>query len=213
MPTLSGPDRPALSFGADSIVIMLHGRGSNGNDLIGLSRVFSDALPTTAFYAPNAPHSFEDAPTGFQWYSTATPESRTQGVRDIASTVNAYIDELLAEQRLAPSRAILLGFSQGCITSLHLGPRRERPLAGVVGLSGAMVTGDTLQAEIANQAPILLVHGEDDTVLPPERSSEAHETLQTVGVPSELHIIPGLPHAIDQRVVDLSIEFIQRVLA
>lgn len=192
---------------------MLHGRGSDGNDLIGLSSAFADALPTTAFYAPNAPHSFEDAPVGFQWYSTATPEARVQGVRDIAPVVDAYIDELLADQRLAPSRAVLLGFSQGSITSLHVAPRRERPLAGVVALSGAMPTADTLAAEAANKTPILLVHGEDDKVLPPERSVEAHKALEAAGVPAELHIVPGLPHAIDQRVVALATEFIQRVLA
>ena len=65
---------------------------------------------------------------------------------------------------------------------------------------------------MANKAPVLLVHGEDDQVLPPEGSAEAHKALEAVGVPAELHILPDLPHAIDQRVLALATEFMQRVL-
>jgi phospholipase/carboxylesterase len=192
---------------------MLHGLGSNGNDLIGLSRALADDLPNTAFYAPDAPDPFEGGPTGFQWYSRSSPEARVAGVRQVAPLVDAFVDDLLEKHELAPSRCILLGFSQGCIVSLHTAPRRQRPLAGVVGFSGAMVSGETLADELANRTPILLVHGADDTVLPSERTEEARQVLSSLDVPNEVHILPGLPHSIDQRGVQLAADFMRRQFA
>ena len=192
---------------------MLHGLGSNGNDLIGLSRALADDLPNTAFYAPDAPDPFEGGPTGFQWYSRSSPEARVAGVRQVAPLVDAFVDDLLEKHELAPSRCILLGFSQGCIVSLHTAPRRQRPLAGVVGFSGAMVTGETLADELANRTPILLVHGADDTVLPSERTEEARQVLSSLDVPNEVHILSGLPHSIDQRGVQLAADFMRRQFA
>ena len=214
MAVLSGPQRQPQSGGApDSIVVMLHGRGSDGDDLIGLARAFDGALPNTAFYAPDAPDHFEEGPFGFQWYSRSTPEVRVGGVREVAPLVNAFVDELLEKHELAPSRCVLLGFSQGCVVSLHVAPRRERALGGVVGFSGAMVTGDTLPDELANRAPVLLVHGADDSVLPAERTTEAGEVLTGLDIPNEVHILPGLPHAIDQLGTQLATDFMQRVFA
>ncbi len=214
MAVLRGPQRqPQSGDTPDSVVVMLHGRGSDGNDLIGLSRAFANDLPRTAFYAPDAPDPFEDGLVGFQWYSLGSPDARAGGVRQVAPLVDAFVDELLEQHELMPSRCVLLGFSQGCIVSLHVAPRRKLALGGVVGFSGAMVTGDTLADELANRAPILLVHGADDRVLPAERTTEAGQVLSSLEVPNEVHILPGLPHAIDQRGIQLAVDFMRRVFA
>jgi len=211
--TLTGPNRlPKSGTSADSLVVLLHGIGASGDDLIGLADAWADALPHTAFHSPNAPHHFDDAPFGYQWYSRRTDQLRAQGLHEVEGTVNAYVDDLLAQHELTPVRCVLVGFSQGSIVSLHVAPRRKTALGGVVSFSGRMVTADTLREELANRTPICLIHGAEDPVLPSEGSVEGAAVLAELGVPHELHVLPGLRHAIDERGLEKATQFIHRVL-
>ena len=213
MVELAGPHHPPRSGGApDSLVVLLHGRGSSGDDLIGLADMFADGLPGTAFYSPDAPHPFAEGGFGYQWYSPRTNEDRISGLLSVAPTVNAYVDELIAEHGIEPTRVILLGFSQGAMVSLHTVPRREVGLAGVVAFSGAMATADTLKAEIANKTPMLLVHGAEDPVLPARGTETAAALLTELGVPTELYVLDGLGHSIDRRGIEAASAFMKRAL-
>jgi phospholipase/carboxylesterase len=127
-------------------------------------------------------------------------------------TINGFIDGLLEQYGLSPAQCILLGFSQGAITSIHTGPRRDIPLAGVVGFSGAMFTGDTLVDELKSRSPFVLIHGAEDQVLPASGTKEAGRRFDEVGVPVEVHILPGLGHTIDRRGLEIASEFMKRVL-
>jgi phospholipase/carboxylesterase len=212
MPILGGPSHPSKSGGKpDSLVVMLHGLGSNGDDLISLADMWADVLPNTAFHAPNAPHPFDYASSGFQWYSRQTEESRRDGVRAVTDTVTDYVDELLDQYGLEPTRCVQVGFSQGSIVSLHVVPRRQRPLAGLVAFSGFMATADTLHDEIANKTPITLIHGEEDATLPSSHSEDAGQVLTKLEVPNEVHILPGLGHSIDMRGIELSTRFMTNI--
>ena len=212
LPTLSGPQQPPKSGGApDSLVIMLHGIGSNGDDLMGLAPYFADALPNTAVHAPNAPEPYADAGFGYQWYPRHAMPHDGNAER-VEQTVNAYIDELLQEYGLDVSRCVLLGFSQGSIVSLHVAPRRSTAVAGVVAFSGSMPTAATLGQEKASAPPMLLIHGTEDRVLEPGESESAAKKLSELGVPVTLHILPGLGHSIDQRGIAIAIEFMKQVL-
>ncbi len=192
--------------------MVLHGIGADGNDLIPLADQFAGALPDTAFHAPDAPSPFSEAPFGRQWYARDPWEARADGVRKVEPVVNAFIDELLDSYGLDPSRCVLLGFSQGSIVSIHAAPRRAAALGGVVALSGAMITGDTLEAELASKPPFVLVHGVDDTVLPPAETEAAAAKLTAAGVPVAVHLLPGLAHGIDERGIAIAAEFMQGVL-
>ena len=192
---------------------MLHGIGASGADLISLADRFSGALPDTAFHSPDAPSPFAEAPSGRQWYARSPWEARAEGVRQVEPVVNAFIDELLEGYGLDPSRCVLLGFSQGSIVSIHTAPRRPAAIGGVVALSGAMITGDTLEAEVASKPPFVLVHGIDDTVLPSAESEAAAAKLTAAGVPVALHLLPGLAHGIDERGIAIATEFMREVLA
>jgi phospholipase/carboxylesterase len=212
VPTLSGPSCPTRSGNAaTSVVILLHGRGSNGDDLSGLVDVIGDALPDTVFYSPNAP--FELGGFGFVWYEADPSGGRERGLREIEPVINEFISELLEEYGLPPSKCALIGFSQGTIVSMHVAPRRTEQLAGVVGFSGAMFTGDSLASELASKPPFVLVHGEEDSVLASRETESAGKRFEEVGVPVEMHILPGLTHSIDKRGLDIGVEFLQRVLA
>src|SRR5208337_2775220 len=129
---LSGPFRPPASGGRPSrLVILLHGLGADGNDLIGLGPYWARSVPTAEFLSPNAPFPCDMAPYGYQWYSSQdrTPEAALAGVRAAAPILEGFIDDVLAERGLDDSDLALVGFSQGTVMSLYVGLRRSRPVA------------------------------------------------------------------------------------
>lgn len=211
MTTLSGPSRSPRSGAAPkSLVVLLHGRGSNGDDLIGLADAIAGHFPDTAFHSPNAPVALGGG--AYQWFVVDGMESREPGLQSVAPIVNEFIDGLLEEYGLPSSKCVLMGFSQGTITSVHVAPRRADQLAGVVGFSGAMYSGSSLADEMQSKPPFMLIHGDADLVLDSRETELAAKRFEEVGVPVSMHILPGLPHSIDQRGLSLAVGFIERVL-
>ena len=207
---VDGPCVPPASGGAPrSIVILAHGYGSNGEDLIGLAPYWRQALPDTLFIAPNAPEACPDAPGGYQWWPVWSADRRA-GVRSAAPILNAFIDAELARHGLAEDRLALVGFSQGTMLSLYAGPRRERQIAGIVGYSGMMIEGD--EEELHTRPPVLLAHGDEDPMIPIAAFERAEETLTRLGFPLTTHVSHGLGHSIDIDGLRLGGAFLLRVL-
>jgi phospholipase/carboxylesterase len=166
---LNGPEVPPASGGAaKSLVILLHGYGSNGEDLIGLAPYWRAALPDTHFISPNAPEPCPGAPGGYQWWglTSLSPAARAAGVRQPAPLLDAFIDAQLERHGLSEDRLALVGFSQGTMMALHIGPRRTRQLAGIVGFSGMLADPEALASEVKTKPPVLLIHGAADPTLP-----------------------------------------------
>ena len=208
---LDGPRVTPASGGAPrSIVILAHGYGSNGEDLIGLAPHWRQALPDTLFIAPNAPEPCADAPGGYQWWPVWSADRR-EGVRNAAPVLDAFIDAELARHGLAEDRLALVGFSQGTMLSLYVGPRREKQIAGIVGYSGMMIEGD--EAELRTRPPVLLVHGDVDPMIPIAAFQRAEAALKRLGFPLTTHISRGLGHSIDIDGLRLGGAFLARVLA
>jgi len=210
LPALDGPRVPPLSGTARSLVILAHGYGSNGADLIGLVPHWREALADTAFVSPNAPYDCPGAPGGFQWWGFGAGGTRSDGVKSAAPILDAFIDAELARLGLGDDRLALVGFSQGTMLSLYVGPRRERQIAGIVGLSGALI--DTGEAP-RTRPPILLVHGDEDPMVPIDAFYRAKETLEREGFELTTHVSPGLGHGVDLAGLTLGKRFLSRVLA
>jgi phospholipase/carboxylesterase len=212
----NGPRLAPLSGGKpNSIVILLHGVAANGRDLLFLAHAWRELLPDTEFIAPDAPFACDYAPAGRQWFSLQdrTPEKLLAGLQDAATILDRFFDEVLASRRLADSRLALAGFSQGAATAIYAGLHRRKPLAGVAAFSGALPWTAQLQREIASRSPILLVHGEADTVVPFPSMDRTRATLEALGVPVQAVARPGLGHAIDDVGIALAAEFFQNVLS
>jgi phospholipase/carboxylesterase len=200
MPQLSGPSRPPASGGKPSrLVILLHGLGADGNDLIGLAPHWARLLPTAEFLSPNAPFPCDMAPYGYQWYSSQdrTPEAALAGVRAAAPILDAFIDEARAKRGLDDSDLALVGFSQGTVMSLYVGFRRYQPIAGIVGFSGRLLAPELLANELRSRPPTLLVHGTDDPLVPYTALAESETALKGADVAVETMTSVGIGHSID----------------
>ncbi|HEY5105245.1 MAG TPA: dienelactone hydrolase family protein [Caulobacteraceae bacterium] len=209
--SIDGPRVPPASGGAPrSIVILVHGYGSNGADLISLAPYWRAALPDTLFVAPNAPELCPGAPGGYQWWPVWNAD-RTAGVRGAAPVLDAFIDAEMDKAGLADDRVALVGFSQGTMLALHVAPRRARALAGVVGYSGMLIDAD--ETQVLTRPPVLLIHGDADPMVPIAGFHSASASLKRLGFELTTHVSPGLGHSIDAPGLKLGEAFLARVLA
>jgi phospholipase/carboxylesterase len=196
---LDGPTLEPRTGTARKLVVLCHGLGADGNDLIGLAPEWAQALPDAAFVAPNAPFPCEGAPMGRQWFAL-WDRSQAQleaGVRMAAGILNGWLDEQLGARNLLASDCALMGFSQGAMTSLFAALRRPEPVGAVLAFSGALLGAETLAAEVTARPPVLLVHGEADPVVPVAASRAAEAALRAISIDVTARYVPGLPHGID----------------
>jgi phospholipase/carboxylesterase len=213
-PLLDGPRlAPASGGAARQLIVLMHGVGADGNDLIGLAPHIAQALPDAAFVSPHAPVPYDMAPFGRQWFSLIdrSPSRLLDGVRVAAPIVDRFIDLELQRHGLDDSQMALVGFSQGTMTALHTGLRRVSPCAGILGYSGVLIGADILESDLQVRPPIMLIHGDDDPVV----SYTLHEltvaALEAHSVPVEAHTRHGFGHSIDEEGLALGIAFLQRV--
>ncbi len=196
------------------LVVLLHGLGADGNDLISLAPIFAQVLPGAAFVAPNAPFPCDMAPIGRQWFSfqDRAPEAVLAGVRAAAPHLGAFIDAELERAGLGDERLALVGFSQGTMMALHIALRRPRPCAAVIGYSGAVVAPQLLAAEIESRPPVLLVHGDADEIVPFSSMAAAQQALRENGLLVHSEPRPGLGHGIDETGLQLGATLLQQTL-
>jgi phospholipase/carboxylesterase len=215
LPKLTGPSlQPAAGGAPGEIILLLHGYGSNGADLLGLAPLWRHARPHALFVAPNAPERCTGVPGGFQWWAL-TEISRAgiaAGAARAAPALDAYIDGLLAEHRLGADRLVLVGFSQGTMMALHVGIRREAQVAGIVAYSGMLADNGKLAADVRSKPPILLIHGASDPVVPPLAFHEAKAGLHRLGFDVDAHLTPGLGHSVNEQGIRAGGKFLTRIL-
>lgn len=197
--TLTGPRLEARSGKASSLVVFLHGFGSDGKDLISIGREWQRLFPDTAFVAPNAPERCTMAGAGYQWFGLTfrSLEERLNGVRAARPALEAFLDAELARYGLSDADLCLVGFSQGTMMALHTGLRRARPAAAIIGYSGTLVAPELLKSEVTVRPPLLLVHGDQDTVIPVDALLDAADGLCAAEIPAQWHLSLGVGHGID----------------
>ncbi|HEY7662374.1 MAG TPA: prolyl oligopeptidase family serine peptidase [Xanthobacteraceae bacterium] len=219
MADLDGPRLEPRSGPARQLVVFLHGYGADGNDLIDIGRAWQGLLPHAAFVSPHAPEPCGQAPTGRQWFPLTFRDinERWSGVNKAAPVLERFLAAELARRNLPASALALVGFSQGTMLALHAGLRRAAAPFAIVGYSGLLVVPpdvdpDKFAAEIKSRPPVLLVHGEQDDLIPAPALFQAASGLAALGVPVEWHLSAGIGHGIDQEGLRHGGEFLARRL-
>ena len=217
MADLDGPRLAPRSGTAKQLVVFLHGYGADGNDLIDIGRAWAVPLPDAAFVSPHAPRPCGQAPSGREWFplTMRDPGERWRGVTMAAPGLETFLDAELTRAGLPPSALALVGFSQGTMMALHVGLRRAVAPAAIVGYSGLLALPDsadpaTFAAEIKSRPPVLLVHGDQDPLIPIDALFHAAQGLAALEVPVEWHISAGVGHGIDQEGLRHGGEFLAR---
>jgi phospholipase/carboxylesterase len=215
MAELDGPRWGPASKGAPhQLVVLCHGLGADGHDLIDLAPSWGHALPDALFVSVDAPF-IHDSGFGRQWWSVGdrSPPVVEAGVRRAAAFLGPFIDAELARLNLPADAYALMGFSQGAMTALFTGLRHVPPPRAILAYSGALIAPDTLATEVTSRPPVLLVHGESDDVVPAARSHDAEAALQAAGIPVEATYVPRLGHGIDDTGISMGALALQRAFA
>ena len=217
---LDGPRLMPRTGRADALVVLVHGYGANGEDLISLGEAWRRLLPTAAFIAPNAPESLPfEAVGGFQWFDLTfrDPDELWQGCQRAGPILDRFIDAELARLGLDATRLALVGFSQGTMLALHVGLRRAATPLAILGYSGIIAGPEHLKSDRearsgGDQPPVLLIHGEDDAVIPAEALVFTTNALAEAGIASTWHLSPGLGHGIDEEGLKMGGHFLAGTL-
>lgn len=216
---LQSERREPVSGETLSVVVFLHGYGANGADLLGLADPLGEHLPDTLFVAPDAPETVPGMPNGYQWFPIpwidgSSEEESARAMAQAVADLNAYLDALMVDEDVLPEQVVLFGFSQGSMMSLHVAARREDELAGVVAFSGRLLSPESLKDETLSRPPILLVHGDQDEVVPPENLPSAVEALQGAGwTDVYAHVMKGTGHGIAPDGLSVAMAFMRDKLS
>jgi len=212
---LKAERKEPLSGETRSIVVFLHGYGANGADLLGLADPLGEHLPDTLFIAPDAPENCAGSPFGYQWFPIpwidgSSEEESRRGMDAAVEDLNSFLDALMVDEDVLPEQVVLFGFSQGTMMSLHVAPRREDEIAGIIAFSGRLLEPELLKDEAVSRPPVLLVHGDADDVVPVQSLPEAAEALQAAGWSDVFaHVMKGTGHGIAPDGLSVALAFMR----
>lgn len=209
MPKLNGPMLPPRSGNAKQVVVLLHGYGADGSDLIDLGRHWGELFPDALFVAPNAPNPCAISPFGFEWFALSGDRiaGRISGIPEAAPPIVEFLTDLWVQTGTSAADTFLTGFSQGAMMALHVGTSLRQPVRGIVGFSGAFVPPAGFEDGTLARPPVALVHGDLDQVVDPELSRQAARELAAAGFDVTLHISPGTAHGIAPDGLDFATTF------
>ena len=199
---------------ARGLVVFLHGYGADGADLLGLADVLAPKLPGAVFLAPDAPEPCRGGGFGCQWFPIPRMDGSTQAAADAgldasSGDLNAFLDARLVDEGLPADRLVLVGFSQGAMMSLHVAPRRPQVLAGVVAISGRLLRPEALASETLVKPPVLLIHGDQDPVVPFDSMGMAGDALVAAGFATYGHVMKGTGHGIAPDGLGATLQFLK----
>jgi phospholipase/carboxylesterase len=198
---------PAASGNATSLMVLLHGLGSNGDDLFNLVPYFRKSLPNTHFFSPNGIEPCDFTPFGYQWFSlqNRAEEAKLQELERVSPIISDLIEKKKTALNIAHENIILCGFSQGAMVSLYLALTSQKTFGAVIAFSGALIKPRTVYQ---TKTPIYLIHGMDDEVVPYDNMDLANKELRNLGIDTAALGIPNLSHSIDMKGIQMASEFI-----
>ncbi|HYF08206.1 MAG TPA: phospholipase [Acetobacteraceae bacterium] len=206
---------PLSGAAPDALVVLVHGYGADGRDLLDLAPVWARAVPGAAFVAPHAPHACADSPMGRQWFPLwdRSEGQLVAGLREASADLGAFVAGECGRAGIPEGRVALMGFSQGAMLVLHAGLRGAVPSpAAILAYSGALL-GVATPEDLHSHPPVLIAHGMQDEVVPVQAGMAAAGRLRGFGVPVETCLRDGLGHGLDEDGILAGARLLTRVLA
>ena len=190
--------KPENEFKIKRAVILLHGYGGDGKDISMLTLNWKRHMPNTVFICPNGHEPCAINPSGFQWFDLTKEDTNYILEQSLISQnkIKQFIDEVKQEFNLTNSQICLSGFSQGCMMSLNVGLTVEEKFLCIVGFSGKIIDQNDLKERIKNTTNTLLIHGDNDQIVPSIHLLEAKDFLIRNSVPIQTLIIKNCDHHI-----------------
>ncbi len=209
--TLSGPMlAPGAGGAPKQLMVLLHGYGADGSDLLSLGWQWREPWPDMLFVAPNAP-AVCGLGQGFEWFAVdheRREETWRTGPAQAAPVLVNFLMDVWAQTGVGPGETVLAGFSQGAMMALHVGTALDRPLGAIVAFSGAFAPAEGFGSGRFARPPVALVHGDSDTVVDPQASRQAAAALAADGFDVALHISPEAGHGIAPDGLDFATAFL-----
>lgn len=203
-------EQKSISGSTKSLMVLLHGLGSNGDDLFSLVPYLAPKLPDTHFFAPDGIESCDMFPAGYQWFSLQD-RSHDKIASELARAypiVSKMIEEKAESLGLTKQNVILFGFSQGTMLSLFMSLSSDESYKAVIGFSGRLYMPEKVQN---HKTPICLVHGAEDEVVPIESLAHAKENLEKIGIKIHDLTVPNLVHSIDMMGLEFAMKFLHNI--
>ncbi len=202
--------KPEKDKDINNVVILLHGYGGDGNDISMLALNWKRYMPNTIFICPNGHETCPINPSGYQWFDLTKddPNYILNESLKAEKKINQFLDEIKEEYKIENNQICLSGFSQGCMMCINVSLINEQPYSCVVGFSGKIINTENLKMRKKNYANILLIHGDNDDIVPPTYLLEAKDFLLREKVNIETHLIKNCGHHIPIEASSIGLNYI-----
>ena len=193
-----------------NIVVLLHGYGGDGKDISMLSLNWKRHMPNTTFICPNGHERCAINPSGYQWFDLTKDNNNyilDESLKAEKKLIK-FLDEIKNKYKLDNDKIILSGFSQGSMMSINLGLTSEKPFNCIVSFSGKIINLRDLKNRIKNYTNTLLIHGEQDDIVPSTHLLEAQDFLLRENIKVETHLIKNCNHSIPIEASSIALNYI-----
>ena len=196
------------------VIVLCHGYGGDGKDISTLAINWQRFLPEAIFLCPNAPEICAVNPQGYQWFDLSSDKEELILEKSliVEEKLNTFIDQILNNFQLEPNNLALVGFSQGCMMSIQIALKKKKQISCLIGYSGKVINQKHLSDNIHSKPKIFLMHGANDTLVPPTHLLEAKEYLVKHGLKIKTKIFKDCEHRIPVEGVSLGLGFLKKNL-
>ena len=195
-------------------IVLCHGYGGDGRDISALAANWQRFLPETIFLCPNAPEICAVNPQGYQWFDLTTEKEEIILEKSLIAEekLNIFLDQVFDNLHLEPINLALVGFSQGCMMTIQVSLKKKKQINCLIGYSGKVINKKHLANNINSKPKIFLMHGENDTIVPPTHLLEAKEYLSNHGLKIKAKLFKDCEHKIPVEGSSLGLQFLKKNL-
>ena len=196
------------------VIVLCHGYGGDGQDISNIAIHWQRFLPETIFLCPNAPEICSVNSQGYQWFDLSSDKEELILEKSLVAEekLNTFIDQILNNFQLEPNKLALVGFSQGCMMSIQIALKKKKQISCLIGYSGKVINQKHLSDNIHSKPKIFLMHGANDTLVPPTHLLEAKEYLVKHGLKIKTKMFKDCEHRIPVEGVSLGLGFLKKNL-